>query len=117
MRTKKQVNTSYYLCRLVLSLGTPPFNPDIISGGLQNGPARFEPWYNVNDAGTLILTNGGQMMLHQDCVFGAVIVEGTSLANGTYTFAQLAAQFAATTNFVTSGCGAGSITVRPYDTT
>lgn len=92
-------------------LASPPFDPSAQPSAV-NGPARLEVGYNVNDAGTLILTNGGQMLLHQDCSFGGVIVEGASLTNGTYSLAQLTSLF---TNFIAGGC-AGSITVRSYST-
>jgi hypothetical protein len=79
------------------------------------GPALLEVNYNINSAGTLILTNGGQFKLHQNCCFTAVIIEGTLLTSGTHYYADLAAQFSATANFPSGGYG--SITVQPYGTT
>lgn len=74
------------------------------------GPARFEPNYDMNTAGTLILTNAGTMRLHQNCIFGSVIVEGTALSAGTHLYCELATAYPA--NFLAGG--SGSITVRPY---
>jgi hypothetical protein len=75
------------------------------------GPTRFEVNYNINSAGTLTLTNGGVMLLHQDCAFASVVIEGTALATGTHPYPELAARFPG--NFAPGGWG--SITVRPYN--
>ena len=85
-------------------LGTAAGNPPLA------GVALFEPDYDLNSAGTLILTNGGQMILHQNCAFTSVVIEGTSLTNGTYSYATLAGAFP--NNFAANG--AGFITVQPY---
>jgi len=74
------------------------------------GAALFEPDYDLNSAGTLILTNGGRMILHQNCAFVAVTIEGVSLANGTYSYTSLAGTYPP--NFASGG--AGFITVQPY---
>ncbi len=74
------------------------------------GPASFEPRYDINSAGALILTNGGTIRLHQTCIFSSVVVEGTALTAGTHSYCELLAAFPG--NFATGG--SGSITVRPY---
>src|SRR5439155_8545085 len=51
-----------------------------------NGPALFEVNYDLNSAGTLTLANGGQMNLHQNCIFAAVTIEGTFLSSGTHLY-------------------------------
>ena len=72
--------------------------------------AWFEAGYDMNSAGVLTLTNGGIMVLHQNCVFSAVKIEGTSLSLGTHTYAELAGNFPG--NFAAGG--SGSLTVQPY---
>lgn len=74
------------------------------------GPAQFEVNYDLNSAGRLTLTNGGVMILHQNCTFTAVNIGSTSLSNGTHAYAELAANFPG--NFATGG--SGSITVQPF---
>ena len=65
----------------------------------------FEPGYDLNSAGSLSLTNGGQMILHQNCAFVAVTIEGVALTNGTYSYASLAGTFPH--NFAAGGAGFG----------
>jgi len=84
-------------------------DPAFLAGSLA-GAARFEPRYDLNSAGSLTLTNGGQMVLHQNCAFSNVVIEGTILAGGTHAYAELAANFPA--NFPAGG--AGYVTVQPY---
>jgi autotransporter-associated beta strand protein len=92
-------------------LGTNSITVDpFYSLGAAAGEALFEPGYDLNSAGTLILTNGGRMILHQNCAFVAVTIEGVSLTNGTYSYASLAGAFPQ--NFAAGG--AGFITVQPY---
>ncbi|MGA2140041.1 MAG: glycosyl hydrolase family 28-related protein, partial [Verrucomicrobiia bacterium] len=70
--------------------------------------ARFEVSYDVQNSGVLTLQgNNSVMVLHQDCQFSAVTINGTTLAPGTYAYDELAAQFPG--NFV--GGGSGSLTV------
>jgi hypothetical protein len=78
----------------------------------QYAPARatFEVGYPLDSAGALILTNGGNMVLNQNCAFTSVVIEGTSLAPGTYDYTYLLNNFPR--NFTNSG--PGSITVEPY---
>lgn len=83
------------------------FNPNLTA---ISGPALLEINYDINSAGKLILTNGGMMKLHQNCSFTSVTIDRTTLSNGTYYYADLAASFP--NNFATSG--SGSITVQPY---
>ncbi len=72
-----------------------------------NGPAWFEVNYDLNSSGTLTLTNGGQMILHQNCTFASVVIEGVSLVYGLHSYAELSASFP--NNFLPGG--SGSITV------
>lgn len=74
------------------------------------GPAVLEPGYDLNSAGTLNLINGGTLLLHQNCYFRAVNIEGTLLSSGKHTYAELLANFP---NNILEG-GSGSITVQPY---
>ena len=75
-----------------------------------NGPAWLELGYDLNSAGRLILTNGGLMVLHQNCIFSSVIIQGAALSAGTHYYAELAASFP--NNFAAGG--SGSLTVQPY---
>lgn len=72
--------------------------------------AMFEPQFDLNSAGTLTLTNGGRLALHQNCAFAAVTIEGVSLTNGIYSWQDLAARFP--NNFNSSG--GGYLAVQPY---
>ncbi len=74
-----------------------------------NGPALFEVNYDLNSAGTLTLTDGGLMNLHQNCTFAAVNIEGTALSAGVHSYAELRANFP--NSFLPNG--SGSITVLP----
>jgi hypothetical protein len=70
----------------------------------------------MNSAGTLTLTNGGQMWMHGHYIFSAVTIDGTSLADGLYSYSTLAGDFPG--NFtglpaVFTSFG-GDITVRSY---
>ena len=67
------------------------------------GPAVFEPGYDLNSAGALILTNGGVMNLHQDCTFNTAVIEGVPLSRGTHSYAELVASFP--NNFAAGGSG------------
>jgi alpha-glucosidase (family GH31 glycosyl hydrolase) len=90
-------------------LASPPFDVSITSA--QAGPAVFEVNYDLNSAGVLTLTNGGQMKLHQNCAFSAVKIEGTSLSAGTHSYSELNGSYPA--NFPAGG--SGSITVQAYN--
>ena len=92
-------------------LASPPFDVSITNA--QAGPAVFEVNYDLNSAGALTLTNGGQMLLHQNCAFSAVTIAGTSLSAGTYSYSQLNSAYPA--NFPAGG--SGSITVQGYNPT
>jgi hypothetical protein len=81
-------------------------------GGFCAGPSVFEAGYDINSAGTLTLTNGGTMALHQNCAFTAVTINGTSLTNGTYSYSTLATMFPG----VFGAGGSGAITVQTYTT-
>jgi hypothetical protein len=101
------------------SLGTNSITVDpLYSGYLSvmpnfqaaSGPAWFEPNYDLYSAGSLTLTNSGVMILHQNCVFSAVRIEGAALSAGMHSYAELATNFPG--NFTTNG--SGSLTVQPY---
>ncbi|HEV8544198.1 MAG TPA: hypothetical protein VGR78_17555 [Verrucomicrobiae bacterium] len=79
------------------------------SVALQNGPAQFEPMYDIFTTGTLTLQNGGMMILHQNATFGAANIEGTPLTSGAHPYDELVASFPS--NFAPGG--SGSITVKP----
>jgi hypothetical protein len=96
------------------SLGTgniivdPLFTVPITTAStLSNGPAQVELMYDIGTTGTLTLMNGGKMILHQHCVFGAVTIEGTPLSVGKHTYPELVAAYP--NNFPAGG--SGSITV------
>src|SRR4030095_6907180 len=80
------------------------------SASSPNGPAWFEAGYDMNSAGVLTLTNGGIMVLHQNCVFSAVKIEASTLSAGTHSYAEFSGNFPG--NFAASG--SGSLTVQPY---
>src|SRR5664279_1430672 len=64
--------------------------------------------YDINSPSRLTLQNGGLMILHQNCTFERVSIEGTPLDQGTHSYAELAAAFP--TSFAPGG--SGSITAR-----
>src|SRR5262249_9533386 len=74
--------------------------------------ATFNPFYNLNSAGTLAFNNGGNMNLHQTCFFAGLVISNTPLAAGHYPYSTLRATYPGT---FPSG-GSGSITVQPYTT-
>jgi hypothetical protein len=94
---------------------TPPTNVFSNNAYFYKGPAVLDLGSNLaNCGGTLILSNGGQLYLHGDVFFGSVNLEGQSLTNGTYTYAQLVAA-ARSNNFSPDGfTGSGTLTVQPY---
>ena len=75
--------------------------------------ARVEPMYDAVTPGTLKLASNAVFSLHQNCVFGAVIVTNYSLPIGAYSFTYLTNTFRAKTN----SCGfvgtSGQIVVLP----
>jgi hypothetical protein len=72
--------------------------------------ATFEPNYDIQTPGTLTLLGGNSVMvLHQNCQFSAVTIDGVTLEPGTYPYNNLLAQFP--DNFATGG--SGSITINP----
>ncbi len=77
---------------------------------LTNGPIRFEVNYDIDSPGTLTVASGdAQFVLHQNCRFAKVFVDGNPIPNGTYPYAFVAANFP---NHVVPG-GSGSISVGP----
>lgn len=74
----------------------------------------------ANCAGSLILTNGGQMYLHGNVIFQSVTIEGHVLAQGTYSYAALANTYTTgnglpANTFAPAGfpAGSGTLTVQP----
>ena len=87
--------------------------PDIFDAGAGfiAGPAILDMGPSLaNCGGTLQLTNGGQLRLSGNVVFSAVTIEGTPLAKGTHTAAELVAAYP--TSF-TAG-SVGTVTVQPF---
>lgn len=113
------IQCGWLLGSAINSLGTNGITVDPLYNGYLSvmpnvtspaGPAWLEPGYDLNSAGVLTLTNGGIFVLHQNCIFSSIKIEGVSLSPGTHYFAELAANFPA--NFPASG--SGSLTVQPY---
>lgn len=96
------VNPYAPLALNTLNAGAPVFPPPF--------PAVVEFAYDVNSAGTLTLTNGGQLRLHQNCCFTVIKIEGVSLSPGTHPYSELLAKYPRN---VLSG-GSGGITVQPF---
>ncbi len=70
--------------------------------------STLEVDYDIQTPGALTLAgSNGVMILHQDCQFGAVTINGVTLSPGTYTYNNLLSQFP--DNFAPGG--SGSITV------
>jgi hypothetical protein len=83
-----------------------------------NGPGKavFEAGYAYNTAGTLTITNGGVMNLHQHCAFSAVTIEGVALTPGDHTYSELIGNFPS--SFLPGGADvSASLTVQPYNPT
>jgi hypothetical protein len=75
------------------------------------GNALFQVGYAYNTAGTLVITNGGQMNLTTNCAFTAVTINGTSLGSGVHPYSELSANYP--NNFLPGG--SGSITIQAYN--
>jgi hypothetical protein len=74
----------------LVGVGANSLGTNNIMVGPNGLPAAVETLYNINNPnGSLILGPSGQMFLHQNDHFGSVIVNGTTLADGTYSFATL----------------------------
>ena len=83
-----------------------------------NGPGKavLDVNYAYNTAGTLTITNGGVMNLHQHCAFSAVTIEGIALAPGDHTYTELIGNFP--NSFFPGGADvSASLTVQPYNPT
>lgn len=61
--------------------------------------------------GALVLTNGGLMNLHTNCIFGSLVVEGTTLPDGTYTYSNLTVYPYQFTNFLPNTGGTNSLII------
>jgi hypothetical protein len=76
--------------------------------------ALLDVGYAYNTSGTLIITNGGQMNLHQHCAFSSIIINGTALSAGDHLYSELTANFP--NNFLPGGSDTtGSLTVQSYN--
>ena len=74
----------------LLGSGAGSLGTNNIIVGTNGLTAAVETLYNINNTNaSLILGANGKMFLHQTNHFAGVTVNGTSLANGTYTFATL----------------------------
>jgi hypothetical protein len=91
------------------------------SGNVANspaGPALFEPRATVNSAGTLTLTNGGRIFLHQEVCFTAVSIHDvplnlvSNLSAGIHYYPELRANFPD----VFDANGSGAVVVQPFGT-
>jgi uncharacterized repeat protein (TIGR01451 family) len=71
--------------------------------------------YDINSPGTLVLSNhptssaAARMILHQNCIFSSIIINGTALTAGAHPYAELKANFPL--NFANGG--SGSLIVQP----
>ena len=99
----------------LLGSSTNSLGTNNITVGASGSNAVVETSYDLNDTtATLTLGTNGKVYLHQNNHFASVIINGTPLANGTYTFAQLNAAYpvnfpatwpAQTGSTVTTGSG------------
>lgn len=76
---------------------------------LSNGPAVLELDYDIVSPGTLTLGSQAVLRLHQACRFDQVIIAGTPLVEGTYSYAALRAAYP---SHILAG-GSGSLMVGP----
>lgn len=83
-------------------------DPSVVAN---NGPAVLEAGYDLHSSGALTLTNGGQMCLHQNCVFNQVNIEGVALSSGLHNYTELAGNFPA--SFLPGGSGSISVAAGP----
>lgn len=95
---------------IIVNPGYTGYLADMPNATSPAGPAWFEPSYDLNSAGVLTLTNGGLMVLHQNCVFTAIRIEGAVLSVGTHPYSELSSNFPA--NFAPGG--SGSLTVQNF---
>jgi hypothetical protein len=73
--------------------------------------------YNISSPGILVLSNNptsgsvARMILHQNCTFSAISINGTALTSGAHPYAELAATFPS--NFAPAGSGSLIRLARP----
>jgi len=85
----------------LVGMGAGSLGTNNIIVGTNGLTAAVETLYDINNpTGSLILGANGMMFLHQNDHFAVAIINGTSLANGTYPFATLNSNFPA--NFPTT---------------
>jgi chitodextrinase len=79
------------------------------TGNITIGNGTLEISYDIQTPGALtLLGSNSVMVLHQDCQFSAVTINGASLEPGTYSYADFATQFPG--NFAEGGSGSITIT-------
>jgi hypothetical protein len=103
----------------LLGSGVNSLGTNTIIAGTNGLVASFETLYDVNNTnGNLVLGTNGIVYLHQNDHFASVIINGTPLADGIYSFAALNSAYP--TNFPatwtpqigsTIGAGSGQIAV------
>ncbi len=91
-----------------LATSPSPAAPDVNFPALTG--ALFEPDYDLASSGGLTLTNGGLMILHQNCTFQSVSINGVALAPGAHPYSELTNSFP--DNFAPGG--SGSLTVSEW---
>jgi predicted alpha-1,2-mannosidase len=104
---------------VLVGVGANSLGTNNIIVGTNGLTAAIETLYDINNTnGSLVLGANGQMFLHQNDRFASVIVNGTAIASGTYTFTALNSAYPA--NFPSSwtlqngssiNTGSGQITV------
>jgi hypothetical protein len=85
----------------LVGVGINSLGTNSIFVGTNGLTAALETTYNVNDTGgSLVLGATGSLFLHQNDHFASVVVNGSALANGIYSFATLNSLYPA--NFPTT---------------
>jgi chitodextrinase len=84
------------------------------AGDITISHGTLEISYDIQTPGSLtLLGTDSVMVLHQDCQFSAVTINGAELEPGTYSYTDLAAQFPG--NFAEGGTGSITVTVPISD--
>ncbi len=80
------------------------------TGNITISNGTLEISYDIQTPGALtLLGSNSVMVLHQDCQFSAVTINGTALPIGTYSYADLAAHFPV--NFADGGSGSIAVAI------
>jgi hypothetical protein len=84
------------------------------TGDITISHGTLEISYDIHTPGSLTLLGADAVMvLHQDCQFSTVTINGADLEPGTYSYAELAAQFPG--NFADGGSGSITVTAPISD--